>query len=342
MSQKPVVINGREYDPHTGVPLMRDHTPHTASSQASPARVHDAGSLHRRTQRSTTLNRRYVTSSIRPTTAVAPAPAPVPVESESVVIPVKHPALQHKIHKFAPLEPVPQAIPVEVEPPTRRVVDIAPVVHPMVQRVQAARSERTPVAQKKTMPKPSDILKAEAIQQALDAAPARSSSSNRQRAPKNARKQRFMPRFLSLASAGTALLLLGGYFTYLNMPNLSVRVAAAQAGIDASYPSYRPSGYSLNGPIAYDNGQVQMKFAANGGPQNFTLTQERSGWDSSAVLDNYVEPKAGDQYVATRDSGLTIYTYGNNAAWVNNGILYTIKGDAPLSTDQISRIATSL
>lgn len=333
MSQKPVVINGREYDPHTGVPLLREAVPAKQPVHAA-GQTHYAASIHRRTQRSTTLNRRYVNSTIAVTQQqVASVATPE-------VVQVHHrPAIQHKISKFAPLEPAPQPIPVETEPPTQRIVDIAPAVHPMVQQVQAARAHQAAPA--RSVPKPSDILKAEAIQQALDQAPPRKQQT-RQRAPKEARRRSLFPRMISLASAGTALLLLGGYFTYLNMPNLSVRVAAAQAGIDATYPSYRPSGYSLNGPIAYDNGQVQMKFAANGGPQNFTLTQERSGWDSSSVLDNYIEPKAGDQYVATQDRGLTIYTYRNDAAWVNNGILYTITGDAPLSTDQVSRIATSL
>ena len=85
-----------------------------------------------------------------------------------------------------------------------------------------------------------------------------------------------------------------------------------------------------------------MKFAMNGGNQDFTLTQVKSGWDSAAVQNNYVIPAAGDDYNVTQANGLTIYTYGNNAAWVNGNILYTIKGDAALTTDQVQRIATSL
>lgn len=147
---------------------------------------------------------------------------------------------------------------------------------------------------------------------------------------------------MSVGSATIALMLLGGYFTYLNMPNLSVRVAAAQAGVDASYPDYRPDGYSLAGAVGYTQGEVSMKFASNGGPQNFTLSQKKSSWDSSAVLDNYVKEKAGDNYITYSERGLTIYTFGSNAAWVNNGVLYTVNGDAPLSSDQIRRIATSM
>ena len=40
--------------------------------------------------------------------------------------------------------------------------------------------------------------------------------------------------------------------------------------------------------------------------------------------------------------GLTIYSGGKEATWVNGGILYQISGDANLSNDQIQKIATSL
>lgn len=143
-------------------------------------------------------------------------------------------------------------------------------------------------------------------------------------------------------SASFALILLAGYFTYLNMPSLSVRVAAAQAGVNASYPGYHPDGYSINGPVAYSQGAVSMKFASNGGPQSFTVNQTKSSWDSSAVLENYVKQKAGNSYIQHNEQGLTVYVFGDNAAWVNGGILYTINGNAPLSSEQILHIATSM
>lgn len=85
-----------------------------------------------------------------------------------------------------------------------------------------------------------------------------------------------------------------------------------------------------------------MKFAANAGPEQYTLSQTRSEWDSTATLDNYVTPQAGKDYTTTTAGGLTIYRYADNAVWVNGGILYTISGNASLSNDQIQRIASSL
>jgi len=150
------------------------------------------------------------------------------------------------------------------------------------------------------------------------------------------------PRFVSIATASLALLLLGGYLTYLNLPNLSVRVAAAHAGINATYPEYRPDGYSLNGPVAYAPGEVTLSFRSNtNSTQAYTIKQRASSWDSQAVLD-YVSKAANNQPTTYSSHGLTIYTYDTNAAWVNGGILYTINGNAPLSSDQIVRIADSL
>lgn len=149
-------------------------------------------------------------------------------------------------------------------------------------------------------------------------------------------------RRLSIAGAMVALLAFGGYLTYHNMPAIATRMAAAQAGINASFPSYQPSGYSLVGGISQQQGSVLMKFAANAGPGAFTLTQSRSDWDSSAVLANYVLPSFGRNFATTTSRGLTIYSTHNAAAWVNGGILYTIKGNAPLSSEQVERIAASM
>jgi hypothetical protein len=311
MSQQTVTINGRVYDVRTGQPVQD-----TQRTEASPSRQpQNSHGIHQTAQKSQTLNRRIVKK------AVAQAPAAQPVRQNVK----KSPA----ITKFAPhpsgVQPTPQKM------------DIRPTSHPIAakaQQQQAVAKQQQQIAAT-AAPKPSKVIKQEAIQQAIAQAPDRRTAEKQQ--PKKRRS-----KFFSLASAGLALLLLGGYFTYLNMPSLSVRVAAAQAGVDASFPGYHPDGYSLNGPVAFSDGEVSMKFAANGGTHDFTITQSKSSWDSSAVFENYVKEKAGENYITYSERGLTIYTFGGNAAWASDGILYTINGDAPLSGDQIRRIATSL
>ena len=292
---------------------------------------HRAQSVHQQTHRSETLNRRYVKKTVI-AQAAAPRAEVAPVARNAMSGMKVRTAAHPKISKFAP-HPADIAVKKAIAP---QPVDIQPMAHPVAKRAYAEQAAR--VAAPVSILKPSQILKREAEVKALaEAMPSSKRVRNKSKA-----KQTRPARFLSFMTAGASLLLLGGYFTYINMPNLSVRVAAAQAGIEAEYPAYRPSGYSLSGPIAYDSGTVSMKFAMNGTPKSFTLNQARSGWDSSAVLDNYIQPKAGSAYTTTQDSGLTIYSFGNNAAWVNNGIMYTVEGDAPISLEQIRRIATSM
>lgn len=162
--------------------------------------------------------------------------------------------------------------------------------------------------------------------------------------PKKAKKGLFnrQPKLASMLTASFAIVLLGGYFTYLNMPGLSVRVAAAQADVAATFPDYHPDGYRFNGPVAFAPGQVAINFLANGGNTKYTVTEQKSSWDSQAVYDNVVAKAAEDNYVTNSQQGLTIYTFKGEAAWVNKGILYTISGDAPLSNEQLLRIAGSM
>lgn len=318
MSQKIITINGTAYDAHTGLPVASETAKKPAAAQpaekvASRKPATASHSIHTKTQKSQTLNRKIVQKS-----------RGVTMDGTMRSSAKTH----HTIQKFASHpKPIAQKI---------ATTDIAPVQHPAVHKAHTLQQQKQKVTSQH--PKPSAIIKKDAEHAALRKAPSHSAAAHKKHTP----KQRKTPRLMSLASAGLALLLMGGYFTYINMPNLSVRVAAAQAGIDATYPSYRPDGYSLNGPVAYDKGQVRMKFATNTNAGNFTVTQSKTAWDSTAVKENYVKDQWGDEVIQYAERGLTIYAHDSNAVWVNAGILYTIEGDAPLSASQIRNIATSM
>jgi Tfp pilus assembly protein FimV len=301
---KTVTINGQRYDAVTGMPVA------TAPKRVVDKNPTQSNQIHRTPQRSQTLVRR---AAKKPT-------APIKGPGRSMDI-----ARSTKIARFAPH-------PVAPKPVVTSKPDIAARTHPVAAKAHVAQQQRH-VANTKPVSKTAQTIKEDAIVAALATPP-----------PKPIKKSFFKrhPRFISVGSIIAIVALLGGYLTYVNMPGLSVRVASAQAGIEASYPDYRPDGYSLNGPVTFSDGEVTMKFVANTGSSSFTLTQEKSSWDSSAVLNNIVKDAAGDKYITSQERGLTIYTYSGNAAWVNAGILYTIEGDAPLSGEQIRRIATSL
>ena len=127
-----------------------------------------------------------------------------------------------------------------------------------------------------------------------------------------------------------------------NMPDISVRVAAMQTGIQATYPSYIPREYRLSGVYTTQDNSVAMDFT---GPNQakFTLTEEKLPWDSNALLNRYVKNKWGENYDSVREQGITIYISGSNAAWVNAGIVYKINNfQGELTKKQIKNIVTSL
>lgn len=318
MEKATILVNGMLYDAVTGMPIAKQ-----ADSRASTApdmrKAKTSHQVHQRTQVSRTVSRNI-------------KPAPMIQKRSEVKRTIAPSAQSHSVTKFAPrvMDIAPRSHPASVS-------DIRPAsTHPIAKRAEERIQQALPTqATEPVAIKPSSVIKNEAIEKALDSAP------SHQRAAKPVKHARVAPRFMSFATVALSLLLLAGYLTYINLPNLSVRVAANQAGIDASYPGYRPDGYRLAG-VNYDQGSVSLKFAANAGPQNYTITQQQTSWDSTAVKENYVKTNWGDDVVPYSERGLTIYAHDGNAAWVNGGILYTITGDATLSTSQVRSIAVSL
>ncbi len=321
-----IVINGKVYDAVTGLPagapdaievkVVSKPAAHAATSGKSmdvaptTTRGAKAKGVHARPQRSQTLRRDLIK---HPAQAqkhqVHQKPAPGSIERSP------------QISRFAPH---PQALPAK---PTHHVV---PAHHT---------ATHAPVHHVKTPALSSRELKEKLISERL-AAIQDTHSPKEHKAPK---KGFFAhaPRVSSVVAACFAIVLVGGYLTYVNMPSLSMHVAAVNAGVNATFPDYRPDGYRFNGPIAYNNGEVSLKFASTTNNSGYTINQKNSNWDSQAVLDNYVARKAKD-YLTYSEQGLTIYTFNGEAAWVNGGVFYTIEGDAPLSSDQVLRIVGSM
>ena len=255
-------------------------------------------------------------------------------------------AQQHvAVKKFAPATSKPA--------PQQTAINRPAKTHPIIRRAQQRplsvnnqlRKDRRPmpivktpaiIPQKIEKPavKTAKELKNEAIEKALSNEIASNKKTRRRQ------KKGGALRLLNTFSVGFAVMLLGGYLTYLSMPNISIKMAAVQSGIDAKYPGYKPDGYALNGPIKFKSGEVTMRYAYADGSSAYTITQQKSNWNSSAVKEFFSEKHKSPN--TTMIDGLTIYSGGKEAAWVNGGILYQISGDANLSSDQIQKIAASL
>lgn len=144
----------------------------------------------------------------------------------------------------------------------------------------------------------------------------------------------------TLVTAALAVLVLGGYFTYVNMPSLSIKVAANKAGINTSSP-YTPSGYSIDGPVAYSPGRITIKYKSNNGAPGYSITGQSANLNNSEVLESFVSSESS-QYEKQNVNGITVYEHDGDATWMTNGVLYKLNGNELLSDEQISKIIQSV
>lgn len=368
---KTITVNGRLYDAVTGLPVdastASDTTSKVSSPSPAPKSSEKAAPVAPKVARPSGTPRPDFVK--MPSKAKAPAPKkqePIAPRSNMAAESV-HSSLQRSqtLNRRAAKKPVPTNRPITRRPAVGGQMDVAksadvsrfaknPVVaapapkpaapaakpdkpaqaHPIVQRALArnkAAKAPTPAAAK---PATAKEVKEAAISKAL-AAPKQKTNTRSAESSKRLRR-------IIVVLVIILVFVLAIVAAYRMFPSISVGFASAQAGVGATYPQYTPDGYSLSQPVTYTDGEVTLKFQSNSNDNYYTISQTRSSWDSSAALDNVVTPAAGADYVTTKERGLTIYTFKSDAVWVNGGILYKIDSKAPLSGDQIRKIATSL
>lgn len=359
MSKTTITINGRVYDAITGMPMVTDATQVTASQPEQPA----AESIQPQT---VALPKKRIFSDIGPAAQkkpkqvlAAPSKHKTPKTNTPAAQAVHHTTQKsHTLYRKALQKPQPE--PAVAKTPQER--------SPMISRFGAEKPTGTPTAEPPREPHeqpPQQAVMHPTVAKVLRQTVAKSPQTARPQPSGKELKELLIkerlaevgntpakrekrgnwlsrqPRMVTILSSTLALLILGGYLTYITLPSISLRVAASRAGVNASMPEYKPDGYSLDGPITYSPGEVIINYTSNTNETGYKLTQKATNWDSQAVLDNYVS-RLTDNYLTFQERGITVYTFGNKAAWVNGGLLYTIDGNAALSSDQILRVATSL
>lgn len=152
---------------------------------------------------------------------------------------------------------------------------------------------------------------------------------------------RFMPRWLSLGAAVVVLGFISAFLAWQNVPQVAIKVASTRAGVNASIPSYAPEGYSFSAPLSYKKGEVLVRYQKEAGA-GYEISQQASKMDSSSLASTVLAAESNVQ--TSQVKGTTIYIYGDNstATWVNNGVKYTLTGQAGLDSNQILKIAGSL
>ena len=284
-----------------------------------------AKSAQRKTQNSTTLNRRYVK---RPTQRV--------VTTTDI-------DRSERIQHFK-TEPVGESIPIRIneQQGITNTVQRHPLQTTAINRMQALNSQQLAFEQQASKRLSAKEIKEQAIQKALQSA-ATANQDAQEKSSSKLHKMHFGFGRVALALASAAVVVFAiVYFVNLNMPDVSLRVAAMQTGINASYPGHVPRGYAVSS-ITSESKKIVLEFSNSSEGASFELTEEASSWDSNALLNNYVKTEFGDNYKTIKEQGLTIYISGSRATWVNGGVVYKITAEnGTLSNKQICSIATSL
>lgn len=307
---KLVFINGRAYDGITGMP-MSDTKNNSTMSQKNVGKMSDfkvSPKIKTKTISSKTL------------------PKPVTKNSSPRVMDIVR---SKSISHFA-TDKISNAKKISNVNNSKKALDIGPIKHPLATKVHKILKNDI---KKSPKDKTSKEIKENAIKEALAKQPINSSAVKKNINPKQ--------KLAILIIAGILLVAGLSYGAYLYLPSLSVKIASAQAGINARYPEYKPDGYKINGPVSYSDKEVVINFKANAGENKYSIKQTESYWDSSALRQK-VEQESNGNFATTSVNGLTIYTYDHTSMWVSGGILFTIVGDADLLSDQIHRIAVSL
>lgn len=216
--------------------------------------------------------------------------------------------------------------------------DMAPVNAEMKRR--AERREKQPEFSEQPVISAREIKEQE-IAKVISATTRSFSQEKRHR--RHYRKMGFGFRRVVLAMACAAVAVFAiVYFVNVNSPDISMKVAAMQTGIDAHYPNYVPRDYNLS-DITSENGKITLNFRNDTTGDAFSLIEEKSDWNTNMLLNEFVRPNFGDNYTVVSDNGFNIYISNGNAAWVNDGIFYRIVVKAGILTKkQISTIAAKL
>jgi hypothetical protein len=333
-----IEVNGKRYDaltgrlltgpasiPRTGIVMDGVAKPKSATRNTTSA--HTAHKVHQTTERSKTLMR----SAVR-----KPVPAQKPgtlsgVQKSRPQLTPKPTLQQPNLHRAKRATEIPKSnliskfgskIPHAVTPK----FDILPV--------QTAPKVEEPATDKLFQSLHHTV---NPFQNALEHATSHTQPKHKKARPhhKIARKIGVKPRMVGAGAATLSVLLVVGFFAYQNVPNLAMRVAATKAGVSGNLPEYKPSGFSIQGPIQFTNGQITIVYRSNSDDRSFNVTQRASEWNSDALLKNYVAVD-NRPFQTYQDEDKTIFI------WVDGGVWYQIEGEKALSSDQLLRMAKSL
>lgn len=141
--------------------------------------------------------------------------------------------------------------------------------------------------------------------------------------------------FASLAVGASALLVIAGFATYLNMPSLQIRVAGLEAGVSTVNPNFSKAGFSYTGVSASQSKRVIGLKTAEA---TYSLVQQPTNWAGGQMVDHIssVSASGTPNFKTVQFGDQTVYRLNNgNATWVKNGTWYQLNGDRAVGDQQL-------
>lgn len=122
------------------------------------------------------------------------------------------------------------------------------------------------------------------------------------------------------------------------IPQFSLKVASLRAHVDASIPTYKPTGYSESGPVKAADHAVTIQYAsADDKSKVYTVNEQPSDQDSASLIADNTTPNQPVQ--TAQANGIPIVLVKNRAMCVSNGIKTTVVNQANLTPDELLNIA---
>lgn len=328
-----IIINGKKYDAITGKLLSAPKNNYDIKNK-------DISKIHNNLQRSSTLNRKYVT---------IPKRQGVSLRQDEMISQFKRRHdYQEAILRAREAKEIQQDR-ILISRFSKNSKTISPIMKEQIKEAEKiAPFEEHPLAKKANEELRAKKSQKQEIsnQEVKEFAISQAIEKSREESKKSRgihRKSFFARKKFISFSMGFAVAIFGvGYLTYVNLPDIASRIIAFQSGIAVETPAYIANGYSPKGLAYFDGKNVSFEYKK--GDSNYKVQQSQSGWDSSALLQNYVTKKWSEDYSTTYSNGLTIYSNRRGeSVWVNNGKLYKIEVSGnKISDEEIRKIATSL
>ena len=328
-----IIINGKKYDAITGELLSAPKNNYDIENK-------DISKIHNNLQRSSTLNRKYVT---------IPKRQGVSLRQDEMISQFKRRHDYQEAILRAREAKETQQDRILISRFSKNSKTISPIMKEQIKEAEKiAPFEEHPLAKKANEELRAKKSQKQEIsnQEVKEFAISQAIEKSREESKKSRgihRKSFFARKKFISFSMGFAVAIFGvGYLTYVNLPDIASRITAFQSGIAVETPAYIANGYSPKGLAYFDGKNVNFEYKK--GDSNYKVQQSQSGWDSSALLQNYVTKKWSEDYSTTYSNGLTIYSNRRGeSVWVNNGKLYKIEVSGnKISDEEIRKIATSL